>query len=192
MPNYGLYRITYFPFNDGIVYPQVRHGVVYVKCMFDTSGLSVDNMIPSGQEADSCIAAILANETGAARRQSRVSPRRISSYHHDYFNVKVQATFTAPGQLQLNSSSSSCWSRSDDVFSQIPASFASGSRGVQLSAPSWVVCCSASTVCARGRAGGTSPLSSPRTCRDAPAPQVSPTTRKLRTRKGSASSVTSR
>uniref|UniRef100_A0A7S0H9N7 Uncharacterized protein n=1 Tax=Hanusia phi TaxID=3032 RepID=A0A7S0H9N7_9CRYP len=106
MPNYGLYRITYFPFNDGLVYPQVRHGPVYVKCMFDTSGLSVDRMIPSPQEADDCIARILANETAKARRKSllvaaHAPPRRISSYHHDYFNVQVQATFTSPDTHKL-------------------------------------------------------------------------------------------
>jgi hypothetical protein len=51
---YGLYRLSYFPFTDGVFTPLVRHNNTVVMCLFDTSELP-EAEDPDAAEVDSCI-----------------------------------------------------------------------------------------------------------------------------------------
>jgi hypothetical protein len=67
---YGLYKLSYFPFTDGIFTPLVRHNNTVVACLFDTSALA-EAEDPGAAEVDSCLEQVTQRSSTTTRHLTR-------------------------------------------------------------------------------------------------------------------------
>ncbi len=94
---YGLYKLSYFPFTDGVFIPIVRHNNSVVVCLFDTSELP-EAKVPGMSEVDSCI--VHAEESVLATRRISssysVQPQQSKRLAIGNIEMVVNTTFKEP------------------------------------------------------------------------------------------------
>jgi hypothetical protein len=91
---YGLYRLTYFPFTDGIFTPMVRHNNTLIACLFDTSALP-EAEDPGAAEVDKCIFEVNSG-TGFPTTRHLSRATRYGDMTLSYIQMVVNTTFKEP------------------------------------------------------------------------------------------------